>query len=101
MWTTPHVLTEVSNFVGHDAEDDRVLLRLVLRALAPLLNETFRPFSDLLAGDSFLRFGITDCALHEAVRDGYLLLTADDSLADFLGRQGSAVLPLSLVLRGL
>ncbi len=95
------MLTEVSNFVGHEPEDDRVLLRLVLRELAPWLNETFRPFADLHAGESFLRFGITDCALHEAARSGYLLLTADDSLADFLGRQGSAVLPLSLVLSGL
>ncbi|HEX5504343.1 MAG TPA: hypothetical protein VFW96_17085 [Thermomicrobiales bacterium] len=97
--TTPHILAEVSNFVGNAPEDWRRGLYTVLaNALAPpnsaiaLLDERYTRGAELVRDHAFSLFGLTDAGIGHLARDRYLVFTVDAPLADYLGRIGVAAL---------
>jgi len=89
--TTPHVLTEASNFANQLSGFQR---DVVFRRLGNYASETVERFknSALLASrPEFVRFGITDCGLSEIGPES-TVITMDFRLAGHLHSQGKSVL---------
>lgn len=92
--TTPHVLAEVSNFLGrlsgHAKEE---CFAIFARHLAEATTEEHRPAAKVLAGkQEFVPFGITDSAIAEVAAGEYLVLTTDARLNAHLVNKGVASL---------
>lgn len=87
--TTPHVLAEVSNFLGNFSGRVRdECFAIFARHLAEATTDEHRPTAEVLAGrQEFVPFGITDTAIADVAADGYLVLTTDARLnAHLVGR---------------
>jgi hypothetical protein len=82
--TTPHVLTEASNFVtGEETKDrDREQLKLLLERFAIEQKEIFVPSKDAVKGSAFKRLGLADVALIALCKRRHqpLVLTMDGPL---------------------
>ena len=76
---TPHVLTEVSNFI-----DNRQNLQAVLKVYIENTKEIFLDSLELSKKDTFLKFGLTDTSVTYTAKDNYLILTDDRPLYGFL-----------------
>lgn len=74
---TPHILTETSNLVSQIGEPTMSLLRKTLLALLEEQKEEFQPSIDIGKHTSFLRLGLTDCAILKIVKSELPLITAD------------------------
>ena len=77
--TTPHVLTEVSDFI-----DNRQDLQLALKIYIEKMKEIYLESLDLSKRDTFLKFGLADTSVTYAARDRYLIFTDDRPLYGFL-----------------
>jgi hypothetical protein len=77
--TTPHVLTEASDFI-----DNRQHLQAVLKVYIENTKEIFLESLDLSKKDAFLKFGLADTSVTYTARDNYLILTDDRPLYGFL-----------------
>jgi hypothetical protein len=87
--TTPHILTETNNLVGQAPEHLKRGIMRVFSVVAARLSEAYTPARVLAEEESFVRFGIADCAvLHEA-RGKHLVLTDDFRLSQVLQHQGT------------
>lgn len=87
--TTPHVLAEISNLIGRN-----LALRRVFGSFIALSEEIFESAKSLAGISSFSHLGITDVAILSAARDGYLIVTDDGPLQQFLSDQRLAFLNL-------
>lgn len=74
---TAHVLTEVSNLLGHLQGPDRTAARLLL-ADSSFPMESLVPAVDAGEEPCFARLGLTDAALVRMSREGAVVVTADD-----------------------
>src|SRR5215203_5591640 len=77
--TTPHILTEASDFI-----DNRQTLQAVLRAYIENSKEVFLVSLDLSKKETFLMFGLADTSVAYNGKDKYLILTDDRPLYGFL-----------------
>ena len=77
--TTPHILTEVSNFI-----DKRQNLQAVLKGYIENSKEIFMESSELSKQVTFLKFGLADSSVTHTAKDKYLIFTDDRPLYGFL-----------------
>ncbi|MGC2235750.1 MAG: hypothetical protein WA584_06290 [Pyrinomonadaceae bacterium] len=77
--TTPHILTEVSDFI-----DNRQNLQFVLKAYIENAEEIFLESVELSKKETFLKFGLADTSVTYAAKDNYLIFTDDRPLYGFL-----------------
>ncbi|MGI8913603.1 MAG: PIN domain-containing protein [Chloroflexota bacterium] len=101
---TPHILTEVSNFVGRMHHDRRYAYFQVVRSLlitTPgqfIVDEQYRPAKLIVLEPEFYRLGLTDAGIiHKAMQRHCLVLTDDGPLAEQLARRGLAVLNFGII----
>ncbi len=80
LFVTPNTLTEASNLLSQHGEPDRTLLRDTLRGLIHSSEEVVVASADASAARVFLRHGLTDAVLLEAVSEETPLLTMDGDL---------------------
>lgn len=77
MVVTPHILTETSNLVSQIGEPSMSLLRKTLLGLFKDQNEEYQPSIDIAKHTSFVRLGLTDCAILNVIQSKLPLITAD------------------------
>jgi hypothetical protein len=85
---TPHILTEVSNMLGHLNEPAREQSRILMRTIIPELEERFVGAAEIASDKEFLEFGITDAGIRRVATAPYLVLTADRPLVGHLDKIG-------------
>lgn len=86
--TTANILTEVSNLAGQLSEHLKPdYFALFARGIA-LLAEQHVSSTDVAALPEFARFGLTDAGILHVARDGYLVLTDDFRLSQYLSSVG-------------
>lgn len=91
--TTPHVLTEVSNWLAYLDEPARSACLGRLAEDIGSMSETLTSASTLGRNPAFMIFGITDTAIVDAIPPGaYLVITDDLPLFGYLSNQGVDVL---------
>ncbi len=84
--TTPNVLTEVNNLVPNGIGP--AYFELFAQGIA-LLQEEYTPSQQITANPAFHIVGLTDAGIIEAARKGgYLVVTDDWTLRQFLGHAG-------------
>jgi hypothetical protein len=85
IFVTPNILTEVSNLSPEPNSLYWQNYFLLFSDHIQLLPEFYVPSKDTAASETFQRLGLTDAGIVElAKRDGYLVLTDDAKLANFL-----------------
>ena len=91
--TTPHILTEVSNFLGQLKEPARSQCFHIFAQHVVLLADEYMPSVQSLAEKpEFVQFGITDTSVVEVAAEPYLVLTTDARLNAHLAQKGIASL---------
>ena len=85
--TTPHVLTEVSNFIDHAPEYRREDLKTALAGFIKLTPERYRPSVELAKLDEFRWLGLADCGLI-GLQQEVFIITTDSHLASCIHAQG-------------
>lgn len=75
--TTPPVLTEVSNLLGHLPGEPRRECTALLRRLIPELDEVHYPSEDVCEHPFFVQFRLTDAGIADVAADSYLVVTDD------------------------
>lgn len=92
--TTPHILTEVSNFLGQlHGHVRNGCFEAFARHVAEATTQEQSPPAEKLAGKAeFVPFGITDTSIAEVAAETYLVLTTDARLNAHLTRRGAASL---------
>jgi len=85
---TPNVLTEVSNLIRQIGEPACSLVTISLGAVIARIRESYVPSKAASQRGEFMRLGLTDCALIEALRKSYTLLTDDIDLFHAVLRLG-------------
>lgn len=80
LFVTPNTLTEASNLLSQHGEPDRTLLRDALRGVILDSEEVVVASADASAARAYLRHGLTDAVLLEAVSEETPLLTMDGDL---------------------
>jgi len=86
--TTPHILTETSNFIHQLRGMHRTRVGIVLRSLVEHAQEKHESARTLVAKDDFLRFGLTDTAIIDIAPEQHLVLTDDLPLVHLLQNRG-------------
>ncbi len=81
--TSPHILTEVSNFFGNKTE-----LHYFLRDYLKLIEEKYLKSIEISEQAAFIDFGLADIAMAEISKDKYLIFTNDNSLFGYLINTG-------------
>lgn len=80
IFVTPHTLTETSNLLAQHGEPDRSRFLGVLRSLVEDSEERNVPARVATGTTEFLRLGLTDAVLLEAVSKKTPVLTSDQDL---------------------
>jgi hypothetical protein len=97
LFTTPHILTEVSNLANSLSEQWR---EDWLRSMAafvscqnckPFLEECWTPIKQLALNPEFMAFGLTDASLAQ-LSSNALIVTDDFRLSGYLRRKGVSIL---------
>lgn len=88
---TPHVLAEASNLVRQIGEPARSEMTATLGRLTQGMVERHVPATSAMAGEAFLRLGLTDAALLAIDEAQLTLLTADTDLYLAASRAGRPV----------
>jgi rRNA-processing protein FCF1 len=91
-FTTPNILTEVSNLINQLSEPERTQCYAILSQEVLQFSETYIESSKASFLDSFVRFGLTDSCIQILAKDNYLVLTDDFKLASHLRSDGVAVI---------
>lgn len=87
VWTTPHILTETSNFLGQTG-NQKALARQRLLELVSVYEECWEKSTTVLEDHAFLRFGLTDSAIGRAARQlDLVLISTDGDLCQELQRR--------------
>jgi hypothetical protein len=87
-FVTPHVLTEVSNFIGQVADPQRQLCRVQLAQFVKPSDEHHTPAKDLLEMTEYYTFGLTDASITDLALRQLLVVTVDAPLAHYLSNKG-------------
>jgi len=92
--TTPHILTEVSNFLGqlHGHVRSGCFEAFAKHVAEATTHEHSPPAEGLSGRMEFITFGITDASIAEVAGKECLVLTTDAKLHAHLARQGVASL---------
>src|SRR6266487_2653089 len=88
IFTTPHVLTEVSNWSERLKGDAGQLLVSQIILLSQRADEVYETSRKLVVRDGFREFGLTDTAISNLPSDRFLVLTVDFPLSVWLEKQG-------------
>ncbi|CAN5723137.1 hypothetical protein BH24ACI1_BH24ACI1_15700 [soil metagenome] len=88
--TSPHILTEVSNFFGNKKE-----LHYFLREYLELTEEKHLKSIEISKNEIFVDFGLADTAMAEISKDSYLIFTNNNPLFGYLINKGTDVVSLS------
>jgi hypothetical protein len=88
---TPNIVTEASNLAGQISEPARARIFAKLRALLTIADERYVASRQATENTAFLRLGITDAAVMDAMDIGATLLTSDLDLYREAARQGRTV----------
>lgn len=80
LFVTPNTLTEASNLLGQHGEPQRSFLLNTLRATIHETEEVVVASKDASSSDAFLRHGLTDAVLLQAISEETPLLTMDGGL---------------------
>ncbi|HEY4760863.1 MAG TPA: PIN domain-containing protein [Thermoguttaceae bacterium] len=86
--TTPNILTEVSNLLGDSITPEQKRLWNIFVAAIGIMEEKYLPSQTLCQKPMLSRFGLTDSAIDELVREKYLVLTDDAMLFQHLEKNG-------------
>ena len=86
--TTPHILTEVSNMLGHLTDPARETCFGLMKVIVPSLDERSIPAENLTQDDIFIKFGLTDTGIRKVVTKPCLVLTDDYRLSGYLEKVG-------------
>lgn len=81
--TTPHVLTEISNIIPGDAE-----VKQVFKQFIDLTHDLFETAKSVAGTTSFFPLGLADSIILHVARKGYLIVTDDGPLQQFLNDKG-------------
>ncbi|HWM92780.1 MAG TPA: PIN domain-containing protein [Thermoanaerobaculia bacterium] len=90
--TTPGILAEVNSLSGQLPEPIRSSYFLTFARELPAFREEFVESRQLAALHEFVKFGLTDSGIIQAVRDRYLFLTDDFRLSQYLAKSDFAVI---------
>ena len=82
VFVTPNTLTETSNLLSQHGEPERSRLLAMLRSIIRNSEEVVIASAVASSNEDFIRFGLTDTALLEAVSEETPLLTVDFNLYD-------------------
>ena len=77
IYVTPNTLTETSNLLAQHGEPERSLIMEGLRTLVEESREIVVKSATATGNSAFLRLGLTDAALLEAISEETPLVTAD------------------------
>jgi hypothetical protein len=88
VFTTPNILTEVSNLAGQLSGTDRDDCFQNFSKTLTLLEETYIPSKSVAESGSFKKFGITDAGIAQFAVDHHLVITDDLPLYHFLTTSG-------------
>jgi hypothetical protein len=97
LFTTPHILTEVSNLANSLTEQWRedwlrnMAVFLSCQNCKPLIDECWTPAKHLVLSLEFLAFGLTDASLAQLSCNA-LIITDDFRLSGYLRRKGLPIL---------
>lgn len=88
--TTPHILTEVSNFMGqlHGHVKNGCFEAFARHLTEPTTHEHLPPAKELAVAGEFVPFGITDTSIAKIAAGTSLVLTTDARLNAHLTRRG-------------
>lgn len=86
--TTPHILAEVSNMLGHLADSARETCFGLMKEIIPSLEERGVPAGDLSRDNMFVQFGVADSGIRKAAAEPCLVLTDDYRLSGYLDKIG-------------
>lgn len=90
--TTPHILTEASDFI-----DNRQHLQAVLKIYIENTKEIFLEGTELSKKETFLKFGLADTSVTYTAKDSYLIFTDDKPLYGFLVNSNIDVVNLDYI----
>ncbi len=74
---TPHILTEASNLISQTDEPTTSAVRATLLKLLESQKEEFEASVEIAKHNSFLRLGLTDCAILRLIKEDISLITSD------------------------
>jgi rRNA-processing protein FCF1 len=92
--TTPHILTEVNNFV-----DSRSDLLEVLRGYMASASEKVVSSSEIAENHAFLKFGLSDSSIIHVAQGKYLVFTNDSRFLGYLRNNGIDAVSLDELLK--
>jgi predicted nucleic acid-binding protein len=95
LFTTPHVLTEVSNLAGSLVGRERLAIRRLIALLVDEMEECFDASRAVVRDACFERLGLTDAAIATLCDHGTMVLTADLDLYLALQTRGADALNFS------
>jgi hypothetical protein len=90
--TTPNILTEASNLLGDCNSSDQVRLWKKFIAGISILDEKYLPSKSVSQTLMFSKFGLSDSAIIELVKEKCLVLTDDAMLFQYLEKSRIDVL---------
>ena len=88
VFTTPNILTEVSNFAGQLSGADRDDCFENFAKTLTRLEEMYIPSKSVAESESFRKFGITDAGIAQFADKRHLIITDDLPLYHFLTTSG-------------
>jgi hypothetical protein len=91
LFTTPHVLSQVSDLADLTGKEQERVRRL-LRSMVEQMEESYDPSKDLVTHPLFPRLGLADAAIAMVCARGPLVLTADLNLQLALQQRGADAL---------
>lgn len=91
LFTTPHVATEVHNLAGHLNQNSALQLRNLFASIVPKLKESHSPAARLCTSNAYLKFGLTDAAVHQ-IGKKRLVVTDDFPLSAYIENTGGNVI---------
>jgi hypothetical protein len=88
VFTTPNILTEVSNLAGQLSGSDREVFFERFAATLTVLEEKYIPSKTAAQTKPFRKFGITDAGIAQIAGQSHLIITDDFPLYRFLISSG-------------
>jgi rRNA-processing protein FCF1 len=82
--TTPNILTEVNSLINQLGEPERSQCLEILAQWITRLDEFYLESLIITQEEKFTKFGLTDAGIIYLARQGYLVLTDDLRLANYL-----------------
>ena len=90
--TTPNILTEACNLLGHESDKIRSKFYMFFSSCIRGFEERYTPSKKIVAHRHFCKFGLTDLVTFDNAKGRYLVLTADLPLFGYLQNIGVDVI---------